>query len=158
MLSYILSFFKSKVNVLLLSLIIIIAILAGYNISQKMKISLLNSEVAVLKVEKEKLNLSLNISEESNKELRKSINLQNIYVDNLRKEAEKKLNESALLLNKAKIEAFKSKKRADQLMNAKPPENMTLCEAADKLINDEIENMRINNTDVSLNAEILNIP
>jgi 23S rRNA-/tRNA-specific pseudouridylate synthase len=162
MLSYILSFISTKANLLIYPLLIILSFSLGYNVFQYFSISLLDNNLKVLKAEKEQLNLKLIISEESNKELRNAINLQNIYVDNLRNEAEKKLKENAELLNKAKSEATKSKKRAEELMNAKPPANMSLCDAANKLINEEIDALRSNNVNIiytdMLNSQMVDVP
>jgi len=101
----------------------------------------LNSDIDKLTVDLEVSQKHLEVSQNSLKELKITVDRQNASIASLEEEAKQQLSKHQEQLTKSATVASKYKKQAQDLLNRKPQPNMNLCDNANKLINEEIKNV-----------------
>lgn len=103
---------------------------------------ILKAETVAAKAEATAYKNDLQVSEESNKVLKASIDSQNAAVDALKADADKRQAANKVELDKAKKTSDFNKIKAQDIMNRPLGEGVNACSAADVLINSEIQNAK----------------
>lgn len=105
-------------------------------------IKALKAEVSKCNSEKETLNLALEVSQSSVKQLQEAINEQNTAIEKFKSEADRRQKESAAAIARAKADAAAAKGRSEDIMKIRPDPDKPICESINELINEEIRNAK----------------
>jgi uncharacterized cupredoxin-like copper-binding protein len=102
----------------------------------------LKGQLAVALAEKKTVEVELQGSQVSMKNLQEAIKTQNAAIDKVKAEglAREKAHQAEINIAKKKSETYK--KQSDDLMKIQVAPGQSACEAADKLLNSEIHNVR----------------
>lgn len=102
----------------------------------------LQKQVIKLKADNQVLKTNLQISEDSVKTLKISINDQNTAIDKFKTDADVRVKAGQAAVAAAKASSDNYKAQAAAILSAKLPKDANACNAANELINSEIKNAK----------------